>query len=577
MKQLHEALKERIDSAVRSLLPEGAQVPVLELATPPNPELGDVAMACFPLARVLRQSPHHIARALASIIDRPEGIERVEVVGPYVNFFFARPALLKHAVEGVLVASDRYGTSDMGRGRRVVLEFSSPNIAKPFGIHHLRTTMIGQALSRIFEALGYEVIKINYLGDWGTQFGQVIAAYKCWGDPGKVQRDPMRELLDLYVRFNKEAQTDSTLEDEGRAWFCRLEDGDPETTALWQQFRDWSVRDLKRVYSRMGISFDSYDGESLYYAHTHILVEQLRKAGLLQESEGALVVPLDNLPPCLIKKKDGATLYATRDLAAAIDRWERYHFDHMLYVVANQQQLHFQQLFAVLRKMGFPWVERCEHVGFGWVTWGGRTMSTRRGHVVLLEQVIEEAASRSLALIDERSPHIPDKKEVAYQVGLAAVAFGMLAHNRQTDISFSWEAALNLEGDTGPYVQYTHARACSLLRKASPDPRSLPSDCPGTSTDNKAAWDKATSPEEVELAKLLLRYPEAVLRAAAERDPSPVARYLLQLCGAFNTFYHVHRVIGSDAELERLLLTDATRQVIRNGLKLLGLAAPEEM
>lgn len=545
------------------------------IEVPPNKEMGDYAFPCFQLARILRQAPDRIARELAGKIQEAGLIQRVEAVKGYVNFFLSPAAASARVVTEILSKKDTYGKADVGRGKTVVLDYSSPNIAKPFHVGHLRSTIIGHSLARIFESLGYRTVRINHLGDWGTQFGKLIVAYRKYGSPEKLAQDPIRELLDLYVRFHQEAEADPSLEDEARAAFKALEDGGEEETRLWREFRRLSLDEFEKIYRRLGVHFDSYLGEAAYNQAMDKTVQALQEKGLLVESEGALVVELEGLPPCLIKKKDGATLYATRDLAAAIHRYETYRFDHMFYVVGAPQRLHFEQVFGVLRKMGHEWVSACEHIAFGHIRIGDEQLSTRKGNVIFLEDLLDQAVERVLAIIAERNPELEEKEAVAETVGVGAVIFNDLAHNRIKDISFDWETALNFEGDTGPYVQYTHARAASLLRRGAEegliDAASLIGD------DLALPEDALGEPEVFQLAKSLADYPEAVLRAAEEREPSVIARYLLTLCRDFNSFYHAHRILGSPQARERLALVAAVKQVIASGLWLLGIGAPEAM
>ena len=566
---LWQHVSERVEKALAKLGVEEFDV-AGTIEVPPDPSLGDYAFPCFQLARILRKAPDRIAQELAEKLG-PDGlIERVDVVKAYVNFFLNRPATCERVVTEILSRGDEYGKSQMGSGRTVVLDFSSPNIAKPFHVGHLRSTIIGHSLARIFESLGYTTVRINHLGDWGTQFGKLIVAYRKFGRPERLQQDPIRELLDLYVRFHQEAETNPALEDEARAAFKALEDGGEEETRLWSEFRRLSLEEFERIYQRLGVHFDSHQGESAYNEAMEETVRLLEEKGLLTESEGALVVELEGLPACLIKKKDGATLYATRDLAAAIHRYERYQFDHLFYVVGAPQQLHFQQVFGVLKKMGFPWVERCEHIAFGHIRLGDAQLSTRRGNVIFLEDLLDQAVERVRAIIEERNPDLEDKEAIAEMVGVGAVIFNDLSHNRIKDITFDWETALNFDGDTGPYVQYTHARAASLLRRGEAEGL-----IQGRAID--VATGQLGEPEEFQLAKRLADYPQVVLRAAEEREPSEIARHLLDLCRDFNSFYHAHRILGTPQAQGRLALVAATKQVIKSGLYLLGIEAPEAM
>lgn len=562
--------KEKVVALLRETLSQGPaqQVPVHELVeVPPDPSLGDFAFPTFGLARLLRKSPTQIAADLAATVRQTPWLDRVDAVGGYVNFFLERGSMVRDVLTRIQEEGKHYGSSRQGRGQTVVIDFSSPNIAKPVGVGLIRTTVLGHSLSRIFSFQGYQVERVNHLGDWGTQCGKWIVAYHLWGEEAKLQASPIKELFNLYVRFHTEAEQQPGLEEQAREAFLRLEQGDPEAHALWRRFRDLSIEEFERIYGRMGIEFDSYAGEAFYEDKMAPVVDMLSERGLLRESEGAMIVELDDLPPCLIQKSDGATLYATRDLAAALYRWNHYRPALVLYVVGAPQQLHFQQVFAVLRQLGMEWVDRYEHIPFGTIRLGDAAMSTRRGNVVFLEDVLDEAAAQALAIIEQSNPGLPDKERVAEEVGIGAVMFRFLVHNRLKDISFDWESALSFEGDTGPYVQYTYARACSVRRKAPESVRPV--------GDLRTA--ALVTPEETAVVRELDRFSDVVAAAEVAREPSVVARYLLDLCRAFNGFYHSQRIVGSDLMPERLALLDATRTVIGNGLSLLGICAPEEM
>ncbi len=446
---------------------------------------------------------------------------------------------------------------------------SSPNIAKPFSMGHLRSTVIGNALALIVEKSGYQPIKINHLGDWGTQFGKLISAYKRWGDAEMVKKNPIKELLTLYVKFHAEAETDPALEDEGRSWFKKLEDGNQEALDLWQWFRDESLKEFSRIYDLMGVSFDSYAGEAFYNDKMDRIVELLEEKQLLVESDNAQVVELteEELPPCLIKKSDGATLYATRDLAAALYRKEHYDFAQSLYVVGHEQSLHFKQLITVLKKMGFDWADRMVHIPFGMMLKDGKKMSTRKGKVVLLEEVLAESIDMARTNIEEKNPNLTNKEEVAKQVGVGAVIFHDLKNYRMNDIEFSLEEMLRFEGETGPYVQYTFARACSILRKAGWQPTTAPSQAYQT------AWEK-----EWKVVSMLMEFPTSIKRACENYDPSQVAKYIVDLGQVFNKYYAEVKVLEESPEREtRLALVYSVTVVLKEGLRLLGISAPEEM
>lgn len=539
------------------------------LETPPNPAMGDIAFPCFQLAKALRKAPPMIASELAGKISGTP-LREVAAVGPYVNLFLDQASVAEQVIGAILAQGSNYGSSDAGKGRKVPIDLSSPNIAKPFSMGHLRSTVIGNAIANIMEKQGYEPVRINHLGDWGTQFGKLIVAYRLWGDEAKVKAEPIKELLTLYVRFHEEAKDNPSLEDQGREWFKKLEDGDEEAQHLWKWFRDESLKEFMKIYDLMNVSFDSTHGEAFYNDKMDRVVTLLEEKGLLTESEGALVVNLDeyDMPPCLIKKSDGATLYATRDLAAALYRHETYDFAKALYVVGNEQRLHFQQLYKVLEKMGYEWSRDMHHIPFGMMLKDGKKMSTRKGKVVLLEEVLAQAIADVQKVIEEKNPSLANKEEVARQVGVGAVIFHDLKNYRLNDINFSLEEMLTFEGETGPYVQYTHARACSLLRRGGF--QSAPAALAAGALDSKEAWAVIT---------LLNAFPEIVDRAADNFDPSQIGKYVIDLAQSFNKFYANVRILAEeeDVKASRLALVAAVVAVLKEGLRLLGLAAPEEM
>ncbi len=538
------------------------------LAVPPDREMGDYAFPVFRLAKALRMAPPMIAKTLAEKWAHPD-VARVENVNGYLNFFLNRVNFAKETLDAVLEKGERFGSSDMGNGKTVCLDYSSINIAKRFGVGHLSTTMIGHSLKRIHDFLGYKTVGINHLGDWGTQFGKMIYAYKTWGSKEEVEEKGITEMMRLYVKFHEEAEKDPSLEDEGRAWFKKIEDGDEEARAIWNWFKDITLKDAARVYELLGVEFDSYAGESFYMDKMDVVIDELREKNLLTISQGASVVDLeeDKMPPCIILRSDGATLYHTRDLAAAVYRKNVYDFDKCLYVVAYQQDLHFRQLFKVLEKMEKPWAKDCVHVSFGMISFEGQAFSTRKGRVVYLEDVLNQAMQKALDIINEKSPNLENKEEVARQVGIGAVIYSDLSNGRIKDIDFSFERALNFDGETGPYVQYTHARCCSVLRKAAEV--QLPEmDYAGLEDD-----------EAQHLLRLLSRFPDVVKDAADKYEPSMITRAVTDIAQGYNKFYYEHRVLDAEPGVAaaRVALTKAVKDVIKTGLWLIGIEAPERM
>ena len=538
------------------------------LEIPPDTAMGDYAFPCFKLSKALRKSPMMIADALAGAI-HADFLHKVESVKGYLNFFIDRATYAEKVLGLALSQGEHYGADDSGAGKTVVLDYSSINIAKRFHIGHLSTTMIGNSLVRLHRFFGWNAVGVNHLGDWGTQFGKMIAAYKRWGDHDTVAAGGVDEMVKLYVRFNAEAEKDEALNDEGRAWFKKIEDGDPEALEIFNWFKSVTLKDAERVYDMLGVKFDSYAGESFYNDKMQPVIDELKEKGLLIEDNGAQIVDLQDygMPPALILRSDGATLYITRDLAAAKYRKDTYHFDKSLYVVAYQQDLHFRQLFKVLELMGYDWYKQCEHVSFGMVSFGGEALSTRQGHVVYLDDLLTQAVHKARALIEEKSPELDNKDEVARQVGIGAVVFFDLYNNRIKDIDFTWERALNFDGETGPYVQYTHARACSVLRKAEALEKAEP--------DYAALSD----PFSQDVVRLIEQFPDVLKSAVNRSEPSMVTRFAVDLAQAFNKFYYENKVMVEDGGVRaaRLLLTDAVRQVLKQALYLIGVEAPERM
>jgi len=537
--------------------------------TPPSDDLGDYAFPCFRLAKTMRKAPNIIAAELANSVELPAGFSHLQAVGGYVNFFVNKADYLKSVLTSVLNEGERYGSSDEGGGKNVCIDYSSINIAKPFHIGHLSTTAIGHALYRIYNFLGYKSVGINHLGDWGTQFGKMIVAYKKWGNRDAVEREGVRALVELYVRFHQEAEKDESLNDEGRAWFRKIELGDKEALSLFNWFKDLTMRDVMRVYDLLDVQFDSYAGESFYEDKMQPVVDELRENGLLKVDQGASIVDLSayDMPPCIILRSDGATLYATRDLATAIYRKKTYDFAKSLYVVAYQQNLHFRQFFKVLELIGYTWVKDMEHVSFGMVSFDGASLSTRHGNVVYLEDVLNASIERTLEIIKEKSPDIEDKEAVARDVGVGAVIWSVLYNSKIKDINFTWERALNFDGETGPYTQYTYARCQSVLRKA------------GAFDASKLDCSVLTDASSMALIRALAAFPDAVKAAANKNEPFLVSRAVMDICSAFNKFYYDNRIIGEAENVKnaRLALCEASGTVIKTGLYLIGLKAPERM
>ena len=559
--------KELIASELAKVIEGLDQETILNLLEQPkSSDLGDIAFPAFSLAKIERKAPQAIAADIAEKIDASH-FEKVVATGPYVNFFLDKSQISDQVIKAVIQAGADYGQQDEGHGGNITIDLSSPNIAKPFSVGHLRSTVIGDALSNIFRKMGYNTIKINHLGDWGKQFGLLMVAYKKWGSKEAVEANPIDELLKLYVRINAEIENDPALDEEGRLWFKKLEDGDPEATELWQWFRDESLVEFNRIYKLLGVEFDSLNGEAFYNDKMDEAVQILEEKGLLKESKGASIVELDdvNLPPAMIKKSDGATLYITRDIATAIYRARTYNFVKNIYAVGQEQSNHFRQLKAVLKKMGFDWSDDMIHVDFGLVTKNRQKLSTRKGNIILLEPTLQEAISRAKAQIEEKNPELENKEEVAHAVGVGAVKFYDLKTDRRNGYDFDLEAMVSFEGETGPYVQYAYARIQSILRKANFTP----------STD---ATYSLNDPESWEIIKLLQDFARVVKRAAENYDPSLIAKYAINLAQAFNKYYAHTRILDESPERDsRLALSYSTAVVLKEALRLLGVDAPEKM
>ncbi|MCR3760132.1 arginine--tRNA ligase [Clostridium felsineum] len=538
------------------------------IEVPPKKDMGDFALPCFQFAKVLRKAPNAIAEDISKKIDK-SGFEKVENLGPYLNFFVDKADFVRETVEKVLNEKDNYGLMKVGEGKKVLIEYSSPNIAKPFHVGHLFGTVLGSSLYKIFSMAGYDCVRINHLGDWGTQFGKLISAYKKWCDEEALYKDPIKELLRIYVKFHKEAEKNPALEDEGRMYFKRLEDGEKEEVELWTKFKDLSLREFKKVYDELGVEFDSYTGESFYSDKLDKIEEELANKGLLTESNGAKVVMLEdyNMPPCIIKKADGASIYATRDLAAAEYRKETYNFDKSIYVVGLEQSLHFKQFLKTLELAGHEWAKDCIHVGYGLVRFAEGKLSTRNGDVIFLEDLLKESVQKTREIIEEKNPELKDKEEVSKKVGIGAVIFTYLKNGRERDIIFDWKEMLSFEGETGPYVQYSYARAKSILRKLGEAKESVD-------------YSKLVSDVEFDLVKQLKNFNDVILHAVDRLEPSVITRYAIEVAKAFNKFYNAYNISNTaDEKLKnaRLALVEATSIVIKNSLKLIGIDVVEEM
>ena len=559
--------KELIASELAKVIEGLDQETILNLLEQPkSSDLGDIAFPAFSLAKIERKAPQAIAADIAEKIDASH-FEKVVATGPYVNFFLDKSQISDQVIKSVIQAGADYGQQEEGQGANVTIDLSSPNIAKPFSVGHLRSTVIGDAISNIYKKMGYNTIKINHLGDWGKQFGLLMVAYKKWGSKEAVEANPIDELLKLYVRINAEIENDPALDDEGRLWFKKLEDGDPEATELWQWFRDESLVEFNRIYKLLGVEFDSLNGEAFYNDKMDEAVQILEEKGLLKESKGASIVELDdvNLPPAMIKKSDGATLYITRDIATAIYRARTYNFVKNIYVVGQEQSNHFRQLKAVLKKMGFEWSDDMIHVDFGLVTKNRQKLSTRKGNIILLEPTLQEAISRAKAQIEEKNPELENKEEVAHAVGVGAVKFYDLKTDRRNGYDFDLEALVSFEGETGPYVQYAYARIQSILRKAN-------------FTPSADATYSLSDPESWEIIKLLQDFSRVVKRAAENYDPSLIAKYAINLAQAFNKYYAHTRILDESPERDsRLALSYSTAVVLKEALRLLGVDAPDKM
>lgn len=534
---------------------------------PKNSQLGDFAFPTFRLAKQLHQAPVEIAQNLAKVVDSSQ-FTQVCAQGPYVNFFLQRKDIASTTIKEVMEQKNNFGSSSIGENAYIPIDMSSPNIAKPMSMGHLRSTVIGNSIALILNKLNYHPVKINHLGDWGTQFGKLMVAYKKWGSEADVKKDPITNLQKYYVKFHKLDKEHPELDEEAREWFKKLENGDEEATQLWQWFRSESLKSFMKIYDELGITFDSYNGEAFYNDKMDEILDLLEHKGLLQESKGAEIVDLgSDMPPALIKKSDGATLYITRDLAAALYRKRTYHFKKSLYVVGSEQSNHFEQLKAVLAKMGFTWAKDIEHIKFGLITTNGKKLSTREGRVILLENVLHDSVQLAQEQIEEKNPTLTNKEQVAHAVGVGAVIFHDLKNNRTDSFDFNLEDVVRFEGETGPYVQYTHARAMSILRKAG-----------SQAQDEAAVFDTDVDDVTWDILKHLANFPETVQQAAQLREPSVIAKYALHLAKSFNHYYAQTKVLVDDDQLAaRLNLVQAVAIVLKEALRLLGVQAPDEM
>ena len=536
---------------------------------PPKPELGDFAFPCFRLAKTMRKAPQMIAADIKEAIGDVDFLDDIQVQGAYINFFVNKEIYIKSMLDAAMAPD--FGAQKIGEGKTICIDYSSPNVAKNFHVGHLRTTIIGNSLFKIYSKLGYRVLRINHLGDWGTQFGKLIVAYKAWGSEEAVKKDGVAELMKLYVRFHEEAEKDDSLNDEARAWFVKMEQGDKEALSIWQWFKDISLIEYKRTYDLLGMDFDYFTGESFYRDKTDDVVRRLTEAGLLTESEGAKIVDLEayDMAPCLILKNDGSSIYATRDIAAIFYRKENYNFSKCIYVTGQEQKLHFAQVFKVVELLGNEWAkDQLVHVPYGLVSLEGAKLSTRSGNIIYAEDILLEAVAKIKDIIEEKNPNIPDKEETAKKIGVGAVLFNDLYNQRIKDVSFNWDKLLNFDGETGPYVQYTYARCASILRK-------IEDYTPTTNIDLSVLTD----PEAIDLLKEISRFPKVIYDASEKYEPSVVARFSVAVAQSFNKFYNACRVNVEDKNVRdaRVTLVYLTKKTIKDALDLLGIQCAEQM
>ncbi len=564
--QIKEKIASIISKEIDDLNPADIEK-MLEI--PKQREMGDYALPCFTFAKTMRKAPNLIAEELAGKF-KDEIFEAVNPVGAYINFKLKKDLFTKKLFDKLIAEGENYGNSDMGKGQTILVEFSSANIAKPFHIGHLRSTMIGNSLYRIYDALGYDTVAINHLGDYGTQFGKLISAYKRWGNKEEIEKNPIDELLKIYVKFHEEAEKDPSLDDEARAYFKALEDGSKEETELWQWIRELSLKEFKKTYEKLDVHFDSYKGEAYFSDKMDEVLEILRDKNIVKKDGGAEIVDLSeyNMPNALITKSDGSTLYVTRDLAAAIYRIREYNFTKNIYVVAYQQDLHFKQWFKILEMMGFEQAKDCVHVNFGMVSLEEGNLSTRQGRVVKLESILEKSREMALKIINEKNPDLENKEEVAKMVGYGAIVFQDLYNQRVKDYTFSWDKALSFEGESAPYVQYVHARCNTLIEKSGINP-----------SYNDINYDLLSDSASQDLIKCLLDFPNVIVSAMELNEPSKISRYSVELAGYFNKFYQANQINVDDEEIKkaRIALSAAVKQVIKKALYLIGVKSPNKM
>lgn len=560
--EISKILKNEIDSLTIEEIFDMIEIP-------PNSAMGDFAFPCFKLSKTMRKAPQMIADEISKKIQKPEFIEEIKVLSGYINFYLDSYTITKQVLDKVLEEKSNY-CKKSPKDETVIVEYSSPNIAKPFHIGHIRTTVIGHALYNLYKYMGYNTVGINHLGDYGTQFGKLIVAYKKWGNPEELKEEPIKTLLKLYIKFHDEEEKDDSLTQEARGWFKKLEEGDDEATKLWELFRQESLKEFSKVYTMLGIEFDSYAGESFYSDKMPAVINELKEKNLVKNSKGATIVDLEeyDLGAALIQKSDGSTLYLTRDISAAIYRKNQYNFFKNIYVVGSQQILHFKQLKKIVELMGNKWSDDCVHVPFGMVSLEEGTLSTRKGNVVFLEDVLNNAIDKTRTIIEEKNPNLPNIDELANDIGIGAVVFQELSNSRTKDYTFSMEKTLSFEGETGPYVQYTHARACSVIRKSNGFDFS------------KANYNTLTDNEDaIGVIKILSSFDDALDKAVSKNEPHHIARYVLDLSQAFNKFYHSNPIISEDENVkaDRLALTKAVTYGIQSALGIFGIKSPEQM